>query len=156
MTIPLFLLAAACALDPDADQAAGYVADLQPVLFENAALADRVLALSVSATEKKSSPEQIRKAWDDEIVPLAEHLHDQASFVRAPSAWAESHAQLVDLWGDRASAYRALSIAIEEGDEKRWRDARALADGVKLHEEEWFRGANQRLADWHLAVDPYP
>lgn len=156
MTIPLLFLLAGCALDPDAEQAAGYVVDLQPVLFENAALADRVLALSVSVSEKKASPEQIRKAWDDEIVPLAEHLHDQASFVRPPPAWAESHAQLVDLWADRAAAYRALSVAIEEGDEKRWRDARALADGVKLHEEQWFRTTNQKLAGWHLAVDPYP
>ena len=152
----ILLLATACALYSNAGQAADYVVQLQPVLFENAALADRVLALSVAVSEKKATPDQVRKAWDDDIVPLAEHLHAQVSFVQPPSAWAESHAQLVDLWGDRAAAYRSLSIATDEGDEKRWREARALADGVKLHEEDWFRSTNQRLAGWHLSVDPYP
>ena len=156
MTIPLLLLTIACTLDPSAGQATDYVVNLQPVLFENAALSNRVLALSVAVAENKASPDQVRKQWDEEIVPLAEHLHDQVSFVQPPSDWTETHAELVGLWGDRAVAYRALSTAMDEGDEKRWRDARSLADGVKLHEEEWFRATNQRLAGWHLSVDQYP
>jgi hypothetical protein len=147
---------AACALDPDSRAAADYVTRLQPVLFENAELADEVLSLSSQVYEKKIPSDKLEQSWDADIVPLAEHLHDQASFVEPPPGWGESHAQLVAIWGDRASAYRSLGRAIHDGDTERWRQARELADGVKLREEEWFRTTNQRLVSYRLVVDPFP
>ncbi|MBA2322245.1 MAG: hypothetical protein H0V89_13955 [Deltaproteobacteria bacterium] len=155
LSLPL-LLAAACAVDPAAQDAHAYVSRLQPALIENGFLADRLLGLSARIYNKQADAATLDATWRSEIVPLAEHLHDQASFVAAPSDWTKAHADLVDIWGDRAQAYRSLGRAIDEGDKAAWNEARELADSVKLREEEWFRTTNQRLSAHDLLVDAFP
>ncbi len=154
--LPPVLVLIACALDAETQAAQDYVLRIQPVLIENGFLAERLLVLSARVYNRQADDHAIRRTWTDEIAPLAEHLHDQASFVTPPGPWAPAHTGLVDIWGDRAQAYRALGRAIDHGDPTRWQEARELTDSVKLREEEWFATTNQRLATYGLEVDPFP
>jgi len=127
-----------------------------PIMQDNALLSERVLIQAAALFNKKSEPEALVKAWTTEITPLAEHLHSQAAFTAPPESWADHHGKLVDIWGDRAHAYRALADAIATADDSQWQSSRDLADGVKLAEEKWFESANKRLAETGLAIDQFP
>jgi hypothetical protein len=138
------------------DETTQYLGGLQPLLQENGMLAERVLLQSAKIYNDAVKPEQVADAWIHEIVPLAEHLHNQSSFVTPPSSYAQTHADLVLIWGDRALAYRNLGEAIQTGNTDEWNKARELANQVKLREERWFDTLNGALAPSNIQVDPYP
>ncbi|MEQ1504795.1 MAG: hypothetical protein ABMB14_21340 [Myxococcota bacterium] len=138
------------------DATSQYVGSLQPLLQENGLLSERVLSLAAEIYNDASKPQQVADKWGREVVPVAEHLANQASIVPAPAEFTPDHQELVQIWGDRASAYRRLSEAIQTGDTDQWNTARDLADQVKLREEKWFDRLNDRLAPAGVLVDPYP
>lgn len=138
------------------DETTQYLTALQPLLQENGLLAERVLLQSAKIYNDAVKPEQVSDAWVHEIVPLAEHLHNQSSFVAPPPSYAQTHADLVLIWGDRALAYRNLGEAINTGNTDEWNKARELANQVKLREERWFDTLNAALAPSNILVDPYP
>ncbi len=150
------LLASCAQFNPALREDRAYVRALMPLLQDNALLSERVLVEAAAIYNEKSEPEKLGDTWAAEIVPLAEHLHNQSAFVQAPETWTEHHGELVDIWGDRARAYRTLADAIATADDEQWRTARDLADGVKLAEEKWFQSANERLTPNGLAVDQFP
>ena len=153
----LITIAAGCSqFDPQLQEDRAYVRVLMPLLQDNALLSERVLIEAAAVYNDKSDPEKLGETWSTEIVPLAEHLHSQCSFAAAPESWTTQHGELVDIWGSRAKAYRALSDAIVMADDQEWQAARDLADGVKLSEEKWFQNTNQRLLLNGLAVDQFP
>lgn len=144
-------------LSPEAQQANAYVKDLQPLLVENGHVAERVLLLAANVyNQPKTDPEALGAAWTNDVVPLAEHLHHQAQLVEAPAPWVASHAELVDIWGDRAKAYRSLSEALVLTDDQGWTTARTEVTQLKRKEEEWFKKTNTSLAVHGLWVDPTP
>ena len=145
----------ACASGPG-DSTSDYLVRLQPLLQENGVLAEQVLFQAASIYNEAVKPEQVADSWTHDVVPLAEHLHNQASFVTAPTEFAQVHTDLVEIWGDRALAYRNLGEAIQTGNIEEWNKARELADSVKLREEKWFDRLNNTLAPSGLIVDPYP
>ncbi len=150
------VLVACSALSPDTQAANRYVKELQPLLVENGHLASRVLSLAARVYNGEGDPGDLARAWTSEVVPLAEHLHQQAQFVQAPEPWAARHEELVDIWGDRAQAYRTLSEALVLADLDGWKKGRAEATEVKLREEEWFKSANLTLAPMGIQLDPMP
>jgi hypothetical protein len=156
--MPLLSLAlAGCAgLSPASSSTTVYLSELQPLLQENSLLAERVLFQAAAIYNEAAKPEQIANAWSAEIVPLSEHLANQAGFVSAPEPWSANHAELVEIWTDRAVAYRNLVEAIKTADADQWNTARAQADDVKLAEEKWFDALNEKLAPQGLVVDQYP
>lgn len=158
MSFPLLSLAlAGCAsLTSTASTTTVYLTDLQPLLQENSLLAERVLVQAAAIYDEDAKPEQVADAWSTEIVPLAEHLSNQAALVDAPVPYSARHAELVEIWADRAGAYRGLVEAMAAADAERWNAARTRADDVKLAEEKWFDALNEELADQGLAVDQYP
>ena len=159
MSSPLILTLAlgGCAgLDPASSSTTVYLSELQPLLQENSLLAERVLFQAAAIYNEAAKPEQVANTWSLEIVPLSEHLANQASFVTAPDPFGARHAELVKIWSDRAVAYRNLGEAIKTADAEQWNDARKQADDVKLREEKWFDGLNEQLAPQGLVVDPYP
>jgi hypothetical protein len=154
-TLPVMvLLGVACGGGGDATTT--YLDELDPLLQENGLLAERVLTLAAQIYNDSARPEQIADSWGRSVVPIAEHLADQASFVEPPQSYAQAHAEIVQIWGDRAVAYRSLSEAIQTGDTDAWNAARNSADAVKLREERWFDTLNERVGPTGLIVDPYP
>jgi len=154
ITLPLLASLTGCA--PGDDDTTRYLTMLQPLLQENGLLSERVLLQASKIYNEAVKSDQVADAWIHEIVPVSEHLHNQASFVQPPSAYAQTHADLVLIWGDRALAYRNLGEAIQTGNSDEWNKARDLANQVKLREEKWFDTLNQGLATSNLSVDPYP
>ena len=153
--IPLLLLTA-CQLDPKARSATEYVVKLQPLVQENSLLAERVLFQAAEIYNGATRPDEVADAWTTDIVPLSEHLHHQAGFVQAPEGWAERHGSLVEIWGERAHAYRSISEGLRMADEEAWDSGRALAEDVKLREEQWFDALNEELRPMSRGVEAYP
>lgn len=152
--LPFVIGLVACSSGDDATSK--YLGQLNPLLHENGLLAERVLLQAAQVYNDAAKPEQVADAWVAEIVPLAEHLHDQASFVEPPPPYATTHQEIVQIWGDRAVAYRSLGEAIQSGNTDEWNKATGLASDVKLREEKWFDTLNTALAESGLSVDPYP
>ncbi len=151
LTLLLPLALASC-MSPTARSAPAYVAELAPLLQENGLLAERVLEAAAAAHNGTTDAAALEDAWQHEITPLSEHLRDHAMLAEPPVR----HADLVDLWSDRAEAYRALTEALADGDLTSWQAARATADQVKLREEEWFKTTNVELASTWVSLDQYP
>lgn len=145
-----------CASGPG-DATTNYLGQMQPVLQENGLLAERVLMQAAIVFNNESlKPEAVADTWNREIVLIAEHVYNQASFVKAPPEYSAVHEELVQIWGDRAAAYRSLGEAVQQGDPESWSKAQQLANSVKIREETWFDRFNDGLAPSGLAVDPYP
>lgn len=156
-TLPVVLLLASCQpIDPATTATTEYLTRLQPLLQENSLLAERVLFQAAAIYNEAAKPDQVASAWSSDIVPVAEHLHHQAAFVAAPDVWSLNHNELVEIWGDRAAAYRNIGEAIKLADAASWKSARELAEGVKLREEKWFDALNAAVAPMGMVVDPYP
>jgi len=142
--------------DPAARTAPEYVSRLEPLLYENGFLAERMLTAAAGVYNDTSGTEEVKKAWSKEVVPLSRHLADQAAVTVPPPEWADRHAELVAAWSDRADAYQEIEIAVEDGDREAWKQARKKADDAKLREEDWFRTMNRQLAPIGLALDQFP
>lgn len=145
-----------CVADAETRAARAYVEAIEPLLYENGLLARSVLHAAAAVHDGTAAPAATRVRWQDEVVPLAEHLSWQAASTPAPAEWSEAHAGLVEAWSDRASAYRGVAEAVSAGDRERWRAAREAAKGALLAEEAWFRNADLLLAPHGLAVDQFP
>jgi hypothetical protein len=152
-TLPL-VIALACSGGDDVTTQ--YLGQLRPLLQENGLLAERVLLQAAKVYNEEAKPDQVADVWIEEIVPLAEHLQNQATLVVPPPPYASSHAEIVAIWGDRALAYRNLGEAIQSGSTNDWNAATTLTSDVKLREEKWFDTLNTALAPSGSSVDPYP
>lgn len=157
LLIPCLLLLLACTpAPPGADAARAYADALEPLLEENGHVADRLLYVAADVYNGKADAAAARAAWEDDVVPLAEHLRDQAVLVQAPPDWAPSHQTLVEIWTQRAESYRDISEAIDLGDPEVWKKARSTANDAKLREEAWFRDTNQRMQAYGITLDQFP
>lgn len=158
LTVVVIVASACGPFDPETRAHRAYIRQVQPLLVENSLLAERVLVLAADVYNRKDKvdTEAMARMWTSDVVPLAEHLHSHATFVEPPPEWVDAHGQLVDIWSDRAQAYRAIGESITMADPDLWKNARELTDTVKLREEEWFRNANLRLAPKSLSVDQFP
>lgn len=145
-----------CASPPETVDARDWADDLTPVLVENGLVWERMLTTAAAVHDGNLDVDGAITAWDRDLVPLAEHVRDQAALVQAPNAWAADHAALVAVWAARAESYRDLSVALRQGDTERWRNARANADKAKLDEEGWFRATNEKLRSLGVTLDQYP
>lgn len=152
----LLLLAFSCSSDSASRSAATYVDQLQPLLQENSLLAERVLFQAANIYNEAARPEDVAKKWEDDITPIAEHLYFQAKLVEPPDDWTTQHGELVDIWGERARAYRDISESLRLADRSLWEKGRNAAENVKLSEENWFERANEKLGVLNVTLDPYP
>jgi hypothetical protein len=150
------LFAACLQPDPATLVATQYYELLRPLLHENSLLAERVLIQAARVYNEGDAAPALSSDWVGDVVPIAEHLHHQASFVVAPDPYAATHAELVDLWGRRALAYRQVGEAVFTADVASFTVARKQADELKLQEERWFDRLNETMAPLGLLVDPYP
>lgn len=155
MTRMLLLVAIACTGN-SGGSAGTYVEQLQPLLQENSLLAERVLFQAAAIYNNAARPDDVANKWESDITPIAEHLHFQAKLLQAPEDWVDTHANLVEIWGDRAAAYRDISEGLRQADRERWDRGSKAAEEVKLQEEDWFVGANERLGSINVSLDPYP
>jgi len=143
-------------IDPATAATTEYLTRLQPLLYENSVLAEQVLYRAAAIYNKAARPDQIADQWTAEVVPVAEHLHYQASFLAAPETWGPVHADLVSIWGDRADAYRSLGEAIRLADQERWVKSRDLANDATIREDQWFIKLNDALGLLSMVADPLP
>ncbi|MEZ4321372.1 MAG: hypothetical protein R3F61_28125 [Myxococcota bacterium] len=143
-------------LDPKTSAATEYVNDVQPLMLENSLLAERLLQLAAMSYNDTVPEAGFAPTWNDEIVPLAEHIHIQADSVEVPSDWKDLHDNLVVIWSDRASAYRSMGEAIVLADRKRWKEARELEGQVVKREETWFQTVASQLGQYDLTLEQYP
>lgn len=149
-------IAAGCGTPPEATDGRDWVEDLQPVLAENGLVWERMLRTAADVHEGKGDADVTALAWNQDLVPLVEHVRDEAALIQPPNAWATDHAAIVAVWAARAEAYRDLSVALRQGDTERWRNARPRADKAKLDEEAWFRTTNDKLRTLGITLDQYP
>lgn len=152
---PAVLLLIACAT-PEKRAAQAYTAGLEPLLDENALVAEQLGFLAASVYQESKTAAEIRASWKRDVVPLAHHLRDQAGSATVPAGWAETHAGLVAIWGIRAEAYSDLADAIDAADEHMWTAASQRAYEAKVAEERWFISADERLAPFGLSVPQFP
>jgi hypothetical protein len=150
--VALFL---GCA-SPEERAAAEYVAALEPLLDENALVAERLGLAAAAVFRGESHGTAVRVAWQSELVPLAAHLQDQAKLLVVPPDWTDTHRALVEVWGARADAYRDLANAVNEGDDALWSTANARAHAAKVDEERWFISTNVRLQPYQLTATQFP
>lgn len=150
------LLTAACGPPAVPADTAIYLGQLQPLLQENGLLAERILEAAAQVHNGRSSPTAASATWQEEVVPIARHLHDQALRVDAPAAWAADHDRLTQIWGSRADGYTEISVGITRGERGAWQRGRALADQAKLDEEAWFTEAQKRVRPYGVELDQYP
>ena len=143
-------------VSPVARTAPAYVAEIAPLLQENGLLAERVLVVAAKVHDGKLEVGDAAIAWRDEIVPLAVELSDNAALCAPPVEWSTRHAELVDIWTDRAQAYDHLATAMSEADVERWNAARAASDDAKLREEAWFKAVNAEIAPTRITLDQLP
>jgi hypothetical protein len=129
----------------DVQETNAYLKQLQPLLVENGHLSERVLVLASRVYNEQGDTDALALAWTAEVVPLAEHLHHQSQYVEAPDTWTTRHADLVEIWGDRAQVYRALSESVVMADKEQWKVARTKATEATLAEETWFKEVNKDL-----------
>ena len=157
MLIALLLATSGCQVaDPTTRAATDYLVMLQPLLQENSLIAERVLFQAAALYNDATVADEVAAAWTSDIVPLAEHLHHQASFVSAPAEWTSSHSALVTIWGERATAYRNISEGLRMADTAKWDQGRNMAATVKIQEEEWFDTVNTTIAPMGFVIDAYP
>ncbi|MCB9677883.1 MAG: hypothetical protein H6737_22480 [Alphaproteobacteria bacterium] len=155
-TLLLAGLMGCATLDPKTAAATEYVNDVQPLMLENSLLAERLLKLASQVYNEDVPQAGLSPAWNDEIVPLAEHIHIQADAVDVPDEWKDLHDNLVVIWSDRASAYRSMGEAIVLADRKRWKEARELEGQVVKREETWFQTVSTQLSQYDLTLEQYP
>ncbi|MCA9494316.1 MAG: hypothetical protein KC621_30530 [Myxococcales bacterium] len=158
-TAPLTLtvLASCTAMNPQTAAATAYLDAIRPLMIENSMLADRVLVQAAAIYNEAETPKEVAAAWETEIVPVAEHLADQAGLVVAPGPYQPRHAELVSIWTDRATAYRSVAEAIRVGDPDAWMPARKEAENAKIREENWFNQLNENVVPLGIPlVDEYP
>ena len=133
-----------------------YAQSLEPLLDENGLVAERLLETAAEVYNGKAASAEVKLAWAQDVVPLAEHLRDQAVLVQPPVEYADDHKQLVEIWSTRADAYREIADALRSGDMDQWKKGREQADDAKLREEAWFRATNEKLSAHGVALDQFP
>ena len=143
-------------MSPTARTAPAYISELAPLLQENGLLAEQVLVVAAGVHNKTMSEADAAAAWSADLTPLAEHIRNHADLTEVPIEWSGRHVQLVDVWSDRAEAYRALTEALRDGDRASWLVARGIAEEVKVREERWFNEVNNDLRPLRITLDPYP
>lgn len=143
-------------MSPAARTAPSYISELAPLLQENGLLAEQVLIVAAGVHNKTLTDDEVVAAWRNDLTPLAEHIRNHADLTEVPIEWSARHVGLVDVWSDRAEAYRALTEALADGDRDSWRVARGVADEVKLREQRWFTDVNEELKPMGITLDQYP
>ncbi len=141
---------------PEAEAARKWRGQVEPLLHENALLAEQVLETGADVYNGTGDAEKIETHWREAVVPTAKHLQHQAELVQAPEAWAARQKTLVETWADRATAYDEVLVALETGDKELWGVGRKRSDEAKLREEKWFKVVNQELAPFDLVLDQFP
>jgi hypothetical protein len=150
------LLQAGCSEDPRRAQTLQYLMDMRPVVYENGLLAEQVMHQGASVYDGRSTPEGLLAAWDGEIIPLAQHVHDLASTVEPPGNVAPDHRALTELWKRRHRVYRNLSEAAHRADLDAFQNAQRESAAVTLEEDQWVRAFNAKLQPMELFVDLVP
>ncbi len=96
------------------------------------------------------------KAWTTTIVPLSEHLYDQSTFLEPPEQWVSAHDELVEIWGERAQAYRSISEGLQVVDQAAWDAGKLKAEAASKNEEAWFNQVNEVLGPMGFMINAYP
>jgi hypothetical protein len=149
-------LAGCTTADPERNAAATYINTVQPLMLENRLLADQRNRIAAGIYNGTLGDAEIVKAWNEDIIPLSTHLHQQAALVEVPPEWVDMHATLVVTWQDRSHAYIGMADALALADEARWDEARKLHGLVVKREENWFDSARGRLAPLDLELEQFP
>lgn len=151
------LLALACGASPEADDAAAYVAAVEPVLHDNARLAQRFLTDASLVKKRTTDGSKLAEELAQTLAPEAEALARAAAGVQPSTpALAETHAGLVKAWSDRSAAYAAMRDAWAAGDLAAWDAAVKKNTQSKIDEERYFTEVNRYLAPYELRLDQYP
>lgn len=134
-----------------------YVAALQPVMVENAALAQRFLTEASHIKKKEVDGAALAEVLAKELTPAAEKLSREAAAVEPHDPkLTDTHAVLVKAWADRAAAYAAMRDAWAAGDVAAWDAAVKRNTQAKLDEERYFAEVNGLLAADELVLEQYP
>ena len=151
LTILLFLLVGC------ADSATTtYAEQLDPLLYENTVLNDQLLNIAGGIYNDKVDSQKTAELFRSDVIPIAQHLAHQAAAVQAPEQWAASHAELVDIWSQRAKSYREISEALWLVDAERFSNAQVGLDKAAREEEAWFADMRQELGKKGVALSQFP
>ncbi len=153
--LALFILA--CAGGGEVEPAQAYVTALQPVMTENAALAQRFLTEASRIKKQETDGAALAELLAKELSPAADKLaRDAAAVEPNDPRITDAHALLVKAWADRAAAYAAMRDAWAAGDVAAWDAAVKKNTQAKLDEESYFATINALLAPDELVLEQYP
>ena len=152
--ITVSLLLSACT--PSDPAAVAYGEVLRPLLRANSRLATEVIKLAADAHDEHADSDAIRARWRDSVIPSSEHIAWQAATTESPQSWAAMHEELVEIWKQRASAYRELDFAITDASREAWTRAGESVNECQVAEEAWVAEASKALGAKGVRLDPYP
>ena len=151
LTIFVFLLASCTD-----SSTSTYAEQLDPLLYENTVLNDQLLNVAGGIYNDTVDSQRTAELFRSDVIPIAQHLAHQAAAVQAPEEWAASHAELVEIWAQRAHSYRELSEALWLVDAERFSNAQVALDKAAREEETWFADIRQKLAKQGVALNQFP
>lgn len=153
---PLALIVA-CTLSSGRRDAQAYVAAMSPVLAENTALAEGLLALAADIKKRDVDEAALLQRWDTQIADRARDMHARAAAVQPQDpALAQAHTALVRAWDERAQAFEGVGTAAEQGEPTPFEAALEQRTRSRAAEREGLEAVNQALAPHGLSLDPYP
>ncbi len=151
------VLALACGSSPEADDAAAYVAAVEPALRDNARLAQRFLTDASLVKRGTTDGGKLAEELARDLAPEASALAKAVAEVHPDTpALSDTHATLVKAWTDRSAAYGAMSDAWAAGDLAAWDAAVKKNTQSKIDEERYFTEVNRYLAAYELRLEQYP
>lgn len=147
----------ACSLNPERDDARAYAAAMAPVLADNTAMAEALLALAADIKKREVEDPALLERWANEVAPLARRMHTAAAAIHPQTpVLAQSHGALLAAWAERAAAFEAVQAAAQAGEgapltaalERRVSSAKAEKAAVEA--------INAALEPHALELDLYP
>lgn len=160
MSIRALLLAlsliSACG-DPIADDVAAYHSQMDSLMKQNTAIANKFLGMAKSIHKDKEEASVVAAKLEKEVVPLADEL---AVSIKQVSTQIEQlndiHQQAVSAWELQAKAYHDLSKGYADADLETFNKGQKNLSQAKLTIEGYVRQINQAMQPYGYYIDEFP
>jgi hypothetical protein len=152
-----FLALAACGPDPALVHAQTYLAEVQPLLAENAELARAFRDMAAEIKRREASAEGVGADLSSRLLPAARLLEQKAEAINPGSAELEiAHRQLIGAWTTRRESYEAVLVSWRAEDLAAFDAALELRMEGRNLEARHFASVQSIIAPLGLNLVAYP
>ena len=153
-TLLIGLLLSGCSTSPEKVAVEEYQRSLTVLLSDNQLLEDEVMKEAAAAYNKTLPPAELATQWSSEIVPMAQQITGQASIIKPPASLKEPHAELVEIWQERASAFADMDESLKNGEALQWPAHVARAEAAIRSQAQWEQNIGAHFEPYGLSF-PY-